>query len=167
MCKSWGGPGTEQTGPAQGNRTDIWIDGRREDRRGCSSQIARIIGFMMRFSRNGEYLMHCLNQGLRRCRATLTNVDRILVIADLPGARNDQPTATIQNSHAIWEAMLTPRSGGKNPIPPEQWADGQIISPHCSALGCAGVNLYVAEWLFHRAGSLKLKRVEVTGAEAR
>ena len=51
-----------------------------------------------------------------------------------------------------------PALRGKNPVPPEQWVEGQFISPHSVRWDAQG-NLYVAEWL--SSGRItKLKRVK-------
>ena len=51
-----------------------------------------------------------------------------------------------------------PKLRGQNPVPPEQWKDGQFISPHCPRWDAEG-NLYVAEWL--SSGRItKLKRLK-------
>ena len=50
-----------------------------------------------------------------------------------------------------------PEKRGKNPIPPEQWKDGEFISPHCPRWDAQG-NLYVLEWL-SEGRITKLKRV--------
>ena len=39
-----------------------------------------------------------------------------------------------------------PALRGKNPVPPEQWVEGEFISPHSVRWDARG-NLYVAEWL--------------------
>ena len=50
-----------------------------------------------------------------------------------------------------------PALRGKNPVPTEQWVEGQFISPHSVRWDAQG-NLYVAEWL--SSGRItKLKRV--------
>ncbi|HEY9232681.1 MAG TPA: peptidase, partial [Blastocatellia bacterium] len=79
-----------------------------------------------------------------------------IVIADLQGR------VTIIDTH---NRILThlgdnedPKLRGQNPVPVEQWKDGQFISPHCPRWDSAG-NLYVAEWLSSGRIS-KLKRVK-------
>jgi hypothetical protein len=51
-----------------------------------------------------------------------------------------------------------PKLRGQNPVPPEQWKDGQFISPHCVRWDAQG-DLYVAEWLSN-GRITKLKHVK-------
>ncbi|MFL6274391.1 MAG: hypothetical protein ACJ74G_04205 [Blastocatellia bacterium] len=79
-----------------------------------------------------------------------------IVVADLQGR------VTILDRHNKVITHLgdneDPKLRGQNPVPVEQWKDGQFISPHCPRWDAEG-NLYVAEWL--SSGRItKLKRVK-------
>ncbi|MFL6215973.1 MAG: hypothetical protein ACJ74J_18970 [Blastocatellia bacterium] len=79
-----------------------------------------------------------------------------IVIADLQG----RVTVIDKNNKVITHLgdNEDPKLRGQNPVPAEQWKDGQFISPHCPRWDSAG-NLYVAEWL--SSGRItKLKRVK-------
>lgn len=50
-----------------------------------------------------------------------------------------------------------PQKRAKNGIPPEQWADGEFLAPHCAAWNAQG-DLFVADWNF-RGRLTKLVRL--------
>ena len=51
-----------------------------------------------------------------------------------------------------------PKLQGQNPIPPEQWKDGEFISPHGATWDSKG-DLYVEDW--NKTGRInKMKRVK-------
>jgi DNA-binding beta-propeller fold protein YncE len=78
-----------------------------------------------------------------------------IVVADLEGR-----VTILDRSNKILTHLgdnENPNLRGKNPVPPEQWNEGQFISPHCVRWDSQG-NLYVAEWL--STGRItKLKRL--------
>ena len=148
--KSWGGPGTEQGKLKQPH--GIWIDGRGKTPRVLVADRAN--HRLQWFSLNGEYLS-MLDQGLR-LPSNFHERGQDIVIADLQGR-----VTIIDGNNQIVTHLgdnVDPEKRGKNPIPPEQWADGQFISPHCPRWDAQG-NLYVAEWL--STGRItKLKRLK-------
>jgi DNA-binding beta-propeller fold protein YncE len=79
-----------------------------------------------------------------------------IVIADLEG----RVTILDQDNRLITHLgdNENPKLRGQNPVPTEQWKDGQFISPHCVRWDAQG-NLYIAEWLSN-GRITKLKRVK-------
>ena len=77
---------------------------------------------------------------------------------ELLGLTDDDPRVHFLDVTLQAEHNEDPKLRGQNPVPVEQWKDGQFISPHCPRWDSAG-NLYVAEWL--SSGRItKLKRVK-------
>lgn len=147
--RSWGGVGTEPGKLRQPH--GIWVDTRERTPRVLVADRAN--SRLQWFSLKGEYLS-MLDQGLRR-PSNFHQREKDIVIADLQGR-----ITIIDGNNKIVTHLgdnEDPEKRGKNPIPPEQWVDGQFISPHCPRWDGQG-NLYVAEWL--STGRItKLKRV--------
>lgn len=136
--KSWGGPGSEAGKLKQPH--GIWIDTRSRTPRVLVADRAN--HRLQWFALNGEYLA-MLDQGLR-LPSNFHQRGQEIVIADLQGR-----VTIIDGNNQILTHLgdnPDPEKRGKNPIPPEQWADGHFISPHCPRWDADG-NLYVAEWL--------------------
>ncbi|MEP7270052.1 MAG: hypothetical protein ABI882_01030 [Acidobacteriota bacterium] len=147
--RSWGGLGAEPGKLKQPH--GIWIDGREKTPRVLVADRAN--HRLQWFSLNGEYLS-MLDEGLR-LPSNFHELGKDIVIADLQGR-----VTIIDGQNKIVTHLgdnTDPEKRGKNPIPREQWADGQFISPHCPRWDSQG-NLYVAEWL--STGRItKLKRL--------
>ncbi len=136
--RSFGGPGAE---PGQLRQPHgIWIDTRSKlpavlvaDRANHRLQF---------FTLDGKFL-GVVTDDLR----LPSNFDQRggdIAIADLEGR-----VTIIDRSNKVITHLgdnQNPALRGKNPIPSEQWVDGQFISPHSVRWDAEG-NLYVAEWL--------------------
>jgi DNA-binding beta-propeller fold protein YncE len=60
--------------------------------------------------------------------------------------------------YATFGEQSDPRKRGKNPVPPNEWVDGEFIAPHCAMWDRKG-DLYVMDW--NSSGRLtKLKHIE-------
>ena len=106
------------------------------------------------YSLDGEYVSHA-TEGLRApCTAYIRGDD--MVIPDLQGR------ITILNKENKLIAHLGENEDkakqGKNPVPPEQWKDGQFTAPHGAAWDSKG-DLYVEDW--NATGRVnKMKRIK-------
>lgn len=147
--RSWGGKGTEPGRLSQPH--GIWVDTREKMPRVLVADRAN--SRLQWFSLSGEPV-GLLDQGLRR-PSNFHQIGTDIAIADLQGR-----VTIIDKDNKIVGHLgdnEDPDKRGKNPVPPEQWVEGQFISPHCVRWDSQG-NLYVAEWL--STGRItKLKRV--------
>jgi DNA-binding beta-propeller fold protein YncE len=148
--RSWGGPGTEQGKLKQPH--GIWLDRREKTPRVLVAD--RENHRLQWFSLAGEPLS-MLDRGLRR-PSNFDERGKDIAIADLEGR-----VTIIDGENKIVTHLgdnEDPAKRGKNPIPRDQWVDGQFISPHCPRWDAQG-NLYVLEWL--STGRItKLKRLK-------
>jgi hypothetical protein len=147
--RSWGGKGAEQGKLNQPH--GIWCDTRGKEPRILVADRAN--SRLQWFSLKGEPIA-MLDQGLRR-PSNFHQRGQDIVIADLQGR-----VTIIDGENKIIAHLgdnQDPEKRGKNPIPPDQWVDGQFISPHCPRWDAQG-NLYILEWL--STGRIdKLKRL--------
>ena len=148
--RSWGGPGSEPGKLKQPH--GIWVDTRGKtptvvvaDRENNRLQI---------FSLDGKHIGFVTDE-LRR-PSNLDQRGQDLAIADLAG----RVTIFDKDNKLITHLgdNPDPAKRAKNGVPPEQWVDGEFISPHCPRWDAQG-NLYVLEWLSN-GRITKLKRVK-------
>jgi hypothetical protein len=147
--KSWGGPGSE---PGKlNNPHGIWVDTRAKtpavvvaDRGNKRLQIFSLDGLHAGFVTDDMRLPSNMDQ-----RGT------DLVVADLAG----KVTILDKDNRVVTHLgdNPDPKKRATNQVPPDQWVDGQFISPHCPRWDKSG-NLYVHEWLTS-GRVIKLKRV--------
>jgi NHL repeat len=148
--RSWGGKGSEagQLNQPHG----IWVDTRAKTPQVVVADRAN--HRLQMFSLDGKHVGFVTED--LRLPSNMHQRGEDLVIADLAG----RVTIIGKDNKVITHLgdNPDPDKRGKNPIPPEQWADGEFISPHCPRWDAQG-NLYVAEWL--STGRItKLKRVK-------
>jgi len=151
---SFGGPGSElgQLRTPHG----ILLDQRGDepvlvvaDRENNRLQLFDLAGEALRAVRDVE------DDLLRRpCHAHVRGDE--MVVADLAGR------VTILDRDLDLVAHLgdnpDPSKRARNDVPPEQWRDGEFVSPHCAAWDSRG-DLYVTDWV-SRGRISKLRRVE-------
>src|SRR6266571_784380 len=148
--RSWGGMGSE---PGKlNNPHGIWVDTRGKtplvvvaDRANHRLQL---------FGLDGKHISFVTNDF--RLPSNFDQRGQDLAVADLQG----RVTILGKDNKVITHLgdNPDPAKRGKNGVPPEQWVDGQFISPHCPRWDARG-NLYVAEWLSN-GRITKLKRVK-------
>jgi len=148
--RSWGGVGSEPGKLKQPH--GIWVDTRGKtpvvvvaDRGNHRLQM---------FSLDGKHLSFVTDE--LRLPSNLDQRGQDLAIADLAGRvtifDHDNKLITHLGDNP------DPEKRAKNGVPPEQWVDGEFISPHCPRWDANG-NLYVLEWLSN-GRITKLKRVK-------
>lgn len=148
--RTWGGVGSDIGQLKQPH--GIWVDTRERVPRVLVADRAN--HRLQFFSLDGKPLGQ-VTEGLR-LPSNFHQRGTDIVIADLEG----RVTILDKNNRLITHLgdNENPKLRGQNPVPPDQWKDGQFISPHCPRWDAAG-NLYVAEWL--SSGRItKLKRVK-------
>jgi hypothetical protein len=148
--RSWGGPAGSEPGKLK-QPHGIWVDTR--DRTPKVLVADRQNHRLQWFGLDGQPL-GLMDKDLR-LPSNFHQRGTDLVIADLAGRvtildKNNKVVAHLGDNP-------DPEKRGKNPIPPEQWKDGEFISPHCPRWDAQG-NLYVLEWL-SEGRITKLKRV--------
>jgi DNA-binding beta-propeller fold protein YncE len=148
--RTFGGAGKEAGQLRQPH--GIWIDTREKPAKVLIADRAN--HRLQFFGLDGKYLD--MVAGDLRLPSNFHQRGSDIVIADLEG----RVTILDQNNKLITHLgdNENPKLRGQNPVPPEQWKDGQFISPHCVRWDSQG-NLYVAEWL--STGRItKLKRLK-------
>jgi hypothetical protein len=148
--RSFGGPGD---GPDQmASPHGIWMDTReaapvllvadREHHR------------IQRFDLDGHLIG--LIQGDLRRPSNFGQRGTDIVVADLEG----RVTILDKNNDVVTHLgdNTDPAKRAQNGVPPEQWVDGQFISPHCARWDSEG-NLYVLDWVSN-GRITKLKHVK-------
>jgi sugar lactone lactonase YvrE len=148
--RSWGGLGSE---PGKlNNPHGIWMDTRGQTPvvmvadRGNSR--------LQNFTLDGKHIGF-VTETLRR-PSNMDQRGQDIAVADLAG----RVTILGKDNKVIVHLgdNPDPAKRGKNGVPPEQWVDGEFISPHCPRWDAEG-NLYVLEWL--SSGRItKLKRLK-------
>jgi len=135
--RSWGGPGTE---PGQFKTPHgIWID-----TRGAEPLVLvadRENGRLQWFDLDGKFVK-MLDRDLRRPCSVYQRGD-LLAVADLAG----RVTLVGEQGGALVQLGDNPDPGlrARNDVAPEQWKDGEFLSPHSVAWDSQG-DLYVMDW---------------------
>lgn len=148
--RSFGGPGNAAGQLKQPH--GIWVDTREKEPRVLIADRAN--HRLQFFSMDGKYLSMVAED--LRLPSNFHQRGSDIVIADLEG----RVTILDKNNKLVTHLgdNENPKLRGQNPVLPEQWRDGQFISPHCVRWDSQG-NLYVAEWL--STGRItKLKRLK-------
>jgi len=148
--RTFGGAGKEAGQLKQPH--GIWIDTREKEPKVLVADRAN--HRLQFFSLEGKFLS-MVTEDLR-LPSNFHQRGTDIVIADLEG----RVTILDKNNKIVTHLgdNENPKLRGQNPVPPEQWKDGQFISPHCVRWDLQG-NLYVAEWL--STGRItKLKRLK-------
>lgn len=148
--RTFGGPGTEAGQLKQPH--GIWVDTREKEPKVLVADRAN--HRLQFFSLDGKYLS--MVTGDLRLPSNFHQRGTDIVVADLEG----RVTILDKDNKIITHLgdNENPKLRGQNPVPPDQWKDGQFISPHCVRWDSQG-NLYVAEWL--STGRItKLKRLK-------
>ncbi|TDJ68676.1 MAG: hypothetical protein E2O39_12820 [Planctomycetota bacterium] len=148
--RSFGGPGTE---PGK-LRTPhgIWYD-----TRGAEPVLLvadRENGRLQTFDLEGNHIAVFAGNLRRPCHVQVQG--EYAIVADLAGR------VTILDANNELVAHLgdnpDPAKRAQNGVPPDQWKDGEFLSPHCAQWDSQG-NLYVLDW--NRLGRVtKLKRMK-------
>lgn len=148
--RSWGGPGSEP-GKLK-NPHGIWVDTRGPQPLVMVADRAN--NRLQNFSLDGKHVSF-VTEDLRR-PSNMDQRGQDIAIADLAG----RVTIIGKDNKVITQLgdNPDPKKRGQNGVPPDQWADGEFISPHCPRWDAEG-NLYVLEWLSN-GRITKLKRVK-------
>jgi DNA-binding beta-propeller fold protein YncE len=148
--RSFGGPGNAAGQLRQPH--GIWIDTREKEPKVLVADRAN--HRLQFFSMEGKFISMVAED--LRLPSNFHQRGSDIVIADLQG----RVTILDKNNKLVTHLgdNENPKLRGQNPVPPEQWKEGQFISPHCVRWDSQG-NLYVAEWL--STGRItKLKRLK-------
>lgn len=148
--RSWGGLGSE---PGKlNNPHGIWVDTR--GRTPVVMVADRGNSRLQNFTLDGKHIGF-VTEDMRR-PSNMDQRGQDIAVADLAG----KVTILDKDNKVITHLgdNPDPAKRGKNGVPPEQWVDGEFISPHCPRWDKDG-NLYVLEWLSN-GRITKLKRVK-------
>jgi hypothetical protein len=136
--RSWGGRGSE---PGKlNNPHGIWIDTRKKEH--VVMVADRGNNRLQNFTLDGKHISF-VTEDMRR-PSNMDQRGEHIAVADLAG----KVTILDKNNKVVTHLGDNPvaEKRGTNKLPPDQWADGIFISPHCPRWDKKG-NLYIHEWL--------------------